>query len=332
MIYIHSDLPEVLDASTFIPDPTTGVEISGEPGATTVLTGTVATYTAESFVAPGEAPLLTSAAVADWTTLEGYRIRFTSGPADGAYSSVAAANPNGAGVNVARIPAPCLCAYPTPTYPVPAAGNGFVLEQLVEVLGYVPPVSNAGENILRGVAFPELVETRIQSANEVILWGCTSGDIEVDSLRINLQGCRLCSAGGFACALNGQWANIASTTIHWSLVACVVMFCDHCVWQEGFYFDSGRATMHHSGGFDTPGGDAMTLFNGAHVDLFGVWYGNGNTDYGIALLQGLCGATYLAAQPPIANGALGDAFVAGAAFAWGALPIVGANLSGIVTP
>ena len=123
-INLHSNLNEYIDARRLIPDPTSGIVITGQPAAVSLVPGaTVATYTGESTVAPGEAPKLTSAAIADWTPWLGFRIRFTSGPAAGAYSSVAAVNPGGAGLNVARIPAPIIADYANPSFPVPLAGN-----------------------------------------------------------------------------------------------------------------------------------------------------------------------------------------------------------------
>jgi hypothetical protein len=335
-ITLHSDLAEVVDASRLIPDPT-GLVISGDAGATTVLAGTVLSYTGESLVAPGEAPILRSAAVADWTPLEGYRIRFTTGAAAGAYTTVAVANPAGAGLDRARIPAPCLCAYPTPTYPVPGAGSAFVVERLPAILGYMPPTVNAGTpTILTGVAFPEALppDVNVVDGQSYALFGCTGGDTVFRGNRTDVQGCRFGSPAGFVVQFDANMPVVFSSTIHWGLASAGFALTDHVVWQEGLYVSGGVWSLHHTGCFDNGFGDGLALFApGSFVFLYGVLYGSGNSDYGVDVLYGGSCVSYT--NLPIIAGAINDAAIAGVGMAWAGFPpggVVGANLSGIVNP
>jgi hypothetical protein len=333
-ISIHSDLAEIIDASQFIPDQT-GLVITGDPGATTVLSATVLSYTGESFVAPGEAPILRSAAVADWTPYEGYRVRFTSGAASGAYTSIAVANPAGAGLDRARIPAPSLCAYPTASYPAPGVGSSFVLERLSAILGYSPPKVVIGiPTILRGFALPEtLPPYGILIDGTIAMFGCTSGDIDIRGARADIQGCRFSSPAGLGAQIDSQGAYINSSTIHWSNCLSRYAFTNHNVWQEGLYIAGGSWTLHHSGCFDNAFGDGLTINSpGAFGFLSGRLYGSGNSDYGINVpFSGSCVAFDTL---PVITGAINDAAVAGTASTWAALPPGGliVNLAGIVKP
>ena len=333
-ISLHSDLAEYIDARALIPDPTSGVVITGQPAAVDLVPGaTVATYTGESLVAPGEAPRLTSAAIADWTPWVGFRLRFTSGPAAGAYSSVAAVNPGGAGLNVARIPAPVLANYANPTYPVPVAGNSFVLEQLPTVLGYHPPRSNGGvqDVTLSDVAFPAPVspgKNRITGGN-VVLFGCILDRCLIACNEARLQGCRVGALSGSNSNLNNGNYFYNGCTLYFTLIDSWRSDCDHVVFQKGVFMYDGSHTVHHSGAFDSSA-SGLIVAAGSRVNFFGRFYGYGNASYGVDMPNGVTGANY--DSKPLVTGTLGDNRIAGVVNDWAAIPLVAGNLSGIVTP
>lgn len=334
-ISIHGDLAETIDASDLIAPPA-GVLITGEPGATTVLPGTVGVFTPEVHVAPGESPVMSSPAVPDWTALEGYRLRFLNGPAAGALSSVARADPAGVGVAWTRLPQPTLwniAAPTTPTYPSPVAGNSFVVERLPAALGYIPP-SRAGREtnsvFLRGIGFPETQTTQI-AGTRVFLIGCTTGDTLIDALESFLIGCRFSSPLGLFANLAGGKHWMLGCTFHWSLFEAFSTDANHCVFEEGDFPFGGSHGRHHCGAFDSPGAAGLTLASpGCSMQLFGTYYGSGNDTYGIEVVYGGGVASY--DVKPVITGTINDASIAGAGMAWAAVPFVGPNLSGIVTP
>lgn len=337
-INIHSDLSEEIDWTELIPHPS-GLLISGERGATTALEATVATFAPETVVAPGEAPLLTSAAVADWTPLVGYRIRFIDGPAAEALSSIATADPNGSGINIARLPqpvSPVLFAGPT-TYPSPVAGNTFRLERLPVVRGLRPAAAGSGIPqqlvVVRGIALPDVVYPDLVTltGGELNLIGCTMGDNVFSMARANLQGCRLGSPLGLTTNFFSGWTNLWGSTLYNGGLYGPGSDMIHNVYQGGLWLFGGGHMLHHCGCFDGFGSGLMIARSGTFATLFGVLYGTGNAAYGVEVPSGFSGASYNV--KPVVTGTTADAFVTGTGGAWALVPFFDTNTgAGIVTP
>ena len=331
-ISLHTPLGEVIDASRFSLH-SSGLLIAGDAGATTVVGGNVTTYTNESLVGSGSAPDLTSAAVADWTAYEGLRIRFTSGPAAGCWSNIAKANPNGTGVQHARLPAPVMASLTNPTFPVPLADNAWVVETLPQVAGYIAPRGIVTQPAtLQGVSLADVVSpTRhwIMAGPRTVLWGCTLGDVTITGERIDIHGCRIGSSA--YPEINGQSVFYYGCTFRKIILKTMYSNSDHNVYQGGVTVNAGNNIFHHAGAFDTVGLSGVMIGGpGTWVYFFGTFYGQGNARYGVELPAGGCGANY--SSKPIVTGTLGNARIAGVNYAWADIPVVATNLSGIVTP
>ena len=122
--------------------------IEGEP--TTVLTDEIATYADRNHATP-VASRTTAVGIADWTPYEGMRIRVTAGVAVGTLAWISRADPQGAGVDVARTSVYAVAPFGATLDPV--AGDTFVLETLPNIgdvrIGAVARPSAVGVNRLR---------------------------------------------------------------------------------------------------------------------------------------------------------------------------------------
>jgi hypothetical protein len=101
----------------------------------TLATDTFTAVTTRDHVTP-EGTLIEGTTIVDWSPWENFRIRVTSGAASGAVAWVAAANPDGAGLDVARTS--IFAATTDPLGPVvtetePTAGETFVMEELPQI-------------------------------------------------------------------------------------------------------------------------------------------------------------------------------------------------------
>jgi hypothetical protein len=341
-VSLHSSLAEVIDASGLIAPPA-GMLVSANPGALAVVTGTVGTYTAESLVGSGTAPLLTSAEVADWTPYEDMRIRFTDGAAAGGYTWIAKANPAGAGVNVARVPRPGVpvipASYPYSSTPVtPAPGDGFVIETLAGALGYVPPPGSAMPATIEGIAIvagPPPGFLYVQQGCMVSAAGCSFDATEFHVDYLVMQGCLAGSPtlGGPQIYANGcSWSscltwynNVLGGSSRW----------ENVVAQAGISFFGGGQHLCERGlsAWDNPGGPGILVgAPGTWVQGHFTVYGSGNSTYGVHVPYAGSGLQYDGAHKPIIVGTTANARIAAANYAWGAIPATAANLSGITTP
>ena len=340
IVTVHGGLNEVIDASRFIPDPTTPFFVNGDAGATVVATDTVATYTAQTTVAPGEAPLLTANGIADWTPYQEMRIRFIDGPAAGAYCVVARANPNGAGINVARICRPITPAHVRGTPRTPAAGNTFVIETLPPVLGIVPPAAYFGPPAtFQGLALPETAwSTRpLYTFNTMTsLWACTMGDLRVFASGGNLQACRCGKDTNFRFDLrNGDW-DIDCCVFYWALFYDTNVDTRRSVFQQGLAVGPGYTFLSECGFFDGSSTNDGILLGaaGGFVQAGSILYGSNNGGFGVNVTRGSSSLSYAAGNRPVIAGAGGSFRVAGVTHAlWADAPIaVAADLAGVITP
>ena len=208
-----------------------------------------------------------------------------------------------------------------------------MIEQLPSILGYHPPPSTGTvqDVTLSSVAFPEPASpsrNRI-TGGQTTLFGCTLGRTTLAVPEARLFGCRVGALTGSNSNLNDGNYFYQGCTMNFTLVDSWRSDCDHVVFERGVFFFDGSHTVHHSGAFDSATSGA-TVAAGCRLNFFGVFYGYNNTQYGVDMPNGVTGANYN--SKPVVTGALGDNRIAGVVNTWAAIPLVAANLSGIVTP
>lgn len=147
VINVLGNTDEIADfRSLAMSNPPARFRVDGLLGATTQLTATLTTYTAESNVT-NEQVLMTSIDIPDWTPFVGMRGRFLDGPAANAVFWIGTENPAGAGVNVART---TRCNNTDTDYllDTPNPGDTFVLETLPVVRAVWLPHRRGGSSSL----------------------------------------------------------------------------------------------------------------------------------------------------------------------------------------
>jgi len=328
-ISLYGNLPEVIDASTLVPAGS-GVVITGQPGATTLLDTTVTAYTGESLLGSGQTPLLTAVGVADWTTHVGRRVRFIDGPAAGYFSHIIVANPSGLGLATARLYQPTSPAYPgPPAYATPAGGNRFVAEALPTAFGYIPPPQNLV--ILSSIALPFLALTPV-TGGRIVLQGSSLDNAALDASELSLQACRLGSATT-AAQLNATALELRGFDGWAPVITASYSELDRVVFENGGTFHSGVHVLHRVSAWDNAAGSGIDLdIAGTTLHCRGVVYGSNNVTTGIRLANPGNLLCYDPTALPIITGGLGDFWIAGALHTWLTdTPLMALNLSGVLT-
>lgn len=329
-ISLHSNLTEQLQLAPLVPDPTTSLVVTAEPAATTVATGTVTSYTAESLVAPGESPLLRSTDLGDWTPFASMRVRFIDGNAAGAMTWVAKAAPGVHGVDYARVPRPMRPAYPFPADSTPSVGSTFVVESLATVDSLVLSAETARYvTILRGIQGPQPVGSDANQAiggGRAILQGCAIGDAVFAAHYLRFQACRLGTPGGSSCLYRSGMYDFngcllfKSYSDRWGSLRL-----NDCVFQGGAIVWSSFWVMAHCGAYDSTSSGVSVAAAGASLQLgSGGLYGFGNAQFGIDVQGPGCMVGYSSAKPVI-TGNLNNFSLAGVAHAWVDAPLTDAT-------
>jgi len=331
-VSVHGSLNESIDVRRMMPDLATGMTITGEPGATTVLAGTIGTWTPAVYPAGGEAILLTSAAAPDWTAYQGMRLRFTTGVASGALSAVSYVNPAGAGVGVTRVTAPAIPVNPLPSQKTPGVGDSFVVEALPSILGYIPPPAlNGAPVIVRGFALPPNVSP---ARNDITggmawLWGCTCGDLQLTVLEANVQCCRFGTLAGSGFRVQAEHATVRNCTVYNLSISAALADMYYLLVQHGMSLGNGQYLGGYNASFDNPSGPGISMpYPGCSWKQDHNIYGKGNSTYGMLVGSG---ATWVYDALPTITGTTNDLSLGGAGFAWGGGPFVDLNkLCGVV--
>ena len=334
VINLHSNLTEPVDLSLLVPNYATSLLVTGDPGAVAAIAGTVQTYTALNTVAPGESPLITSLAIADWTPYVGKRLRFTAGTAVGAMTIVSAANPGGLGLNVARIPRPAIPGYSSATLVTPAVGDAFVVEDLVTVPALVPSGTTGKlATILRGLALPDAVGQATQAigGGRMIWQGCTVGDANFSAEYLKIQ----CSRVGVLGKPVGESCFFSSGMFDFANCVLAKVFNDrfgilrinNCVCMDTQTLIGSSHAVLNTGIFGGSASGMVLSSPGSHVQVDGPIVGYGNTGYGIDVAK-MSGVKY--SVKPVLSGTLNSFRLDGVAHPWVDAPlVVAASLAGI---
>lgn len=319
VISLHSSINEVVDASTFIPDPTTGLVITGEPGASVDVAAVVGTWAGMSLVGSGEFPILTSPGVPDWTAYQGKRIRFTTGAKPDAITQVSKSNPAGMGVGYARVAPPVRMEWPGFANATPSAGNEFVVETLPAILGYTAPRTVGNHTapvLLRGVSLPMVSHpSRLELAGDtIILYGCTAGDIDIFAIRTIIVGCRLGVSVGAVQRVHYAWNK--GNTYYKCSMQCGFSELYNSVVEGKLSYSAGAHFIGDVGVFDSTS-SPIALHDGAACLQNSAVVGNSNVGYGI---QFVSGSRWGYATKPIITASLGDFYLGGTGRSWSAAP------------
>jgi len=329
-INLHTSISEQLQLGSLVPDDTTSLTVTAEPAATTVATGTVTSYTAETVVAPGEAPVLRSTDVADWTPYTNMRVRFLDGNAAGALTWVAKAAPGAYSVEYARVPRPMRPGYPFPTDSTPSVGSTFVIESLATVDSFALSGATARyATIVRGLQGPQPTGGDANQAiggGRAIFQGCAIGDAAVTSEYLRFQACRLGTPGGSSVLFRSGFYDFngclffRAYTDRWA-----AMRVNDCVFQNGVIVWTSFWTLAHTGIFDSPISGLTVSAAGASLQLGSAGlYGYGNAQYGIEVESPGCMVGYSSTKPVI-TGTLANFRLAGVNHAWVDAPLTDAT-------
>lgn len=266
--------------------------VIGEP--TVLVTDTVATY-ADRVHATPTATRLTATGIADWTPYEGRRLRVTQGTGAGAHAWVSRADPQSAGVDVARTSVFATFPFGISLDPVP--GDTFVIESLpsighlsIHVRG-LATIYATPRLVLRDVSMGNTLELTAEVGDfgfGAIVFGCemTTPDPN-ESVQLN---CRSTAPGYIinACTVQGatgaylRGANFNASVFRDTNfdVACEIsapfpLSCGNNLFDGmGQFINTPGHTFYDTQWFDTGGVAIQTNRDVALTDSIS---GNGNT-------------------------------------------------------
>lgn len=270
--------------------------IIGEP--TVVVTDTVSAYTDRTHPAYPTTPTATrleATSVADWNAYVGLRFRVTQGTGAGAHAWIARADPQSAGVDVARISVPGTYPFAIPLDPVP--GDTFVLETLPSIGNLRLRVTGRDTTYLeerigiRDLSMSDAVEISAgvgSTGFAIIVWACEVTTFDPDEgfsvwaltsePTIHFKCCCFQdSAGGIisGAAWDGSLFRNATFSIAFDAYADHPLSCGNNLYDDFplAAFGSGN-TYYDSQWFDT-GGTAVQVY-GESIYLTDSVSGDGN--------------------------------------------------------
>ena len=303
-----------------------GLVIDGSQAATTILTTTVESFT-DINTTTNEWKLLTLTGVSDMTPYVGKRVRVTSGARQHNIYHIAKENPDGLGLNVARISTSYLM---DPTGVLGAAGTNpqdgddVVVEDLPTIVG-IPSMGVTGQGYLVVRSFNITNTTSYCIGNKTTsilsyLSGCRlelssvvdwtiTGCAWIRSSNASISVTRVHSVGVNYSAFIGTSPGISLSISHGYLVSAIVQ-------SAGLRFSAGAVTNYiyvPSGVWDSTVADAaIVLTHCARVEVQagGVLMGKGNTGFGLGMFEGCSiGGTSGSFLTPNITGTKGDFFV-----------------------